>query len=194
MRIVRDLSQVSSSFDSCQREALTAFGRNEVFLEGKCVCAVTQCCSRALGSIMLTPVAIDTVEFWEDTKHLEVQILADGKGGVIHLFERDCTVQHRHQKVIELAPARNINGDLRRRLVDCAVALASQCNYRGAGTVEFLVRGDLESADSEFVFMEVNPRVQVEHTGKSDICGYVFDFLSSQHVNKPSLVVVSCSN
>lgn len=108
------------------------------------------------------------VEFWEDTKHLEVQILADGKGGVVHLFERDCTVQHRHQKVIELAPARNIHPDLRRRLVDCAVTLARQCNYKGAGTVEFLVRGDLESPETEFVFMEVNPRVQVEHTGKTD--------------------------
>jgi len=143
MRIVRDLSQVSSSFDSCQREALTAFGRNEVFLE----------------------------EFWEDTKHLEVQILADGKGSVVHLFERDCTVQHRHQKVIELAPARNIHPDLRRRLVDCAVTLARQCNYKGAGTVEFLVRGDLESSETEFVFMEVNPRVQVEHTVTEEATG-----------------------
>mmetsp|Transcript_6388 Transcript_6388/g.9955 ORF Transcript_6388/g.9955 Transcript_6388/m.9955 type:complete len:1216 (+) Transcript_6388:28-3675(+) len=143
MRIVRDLSQVASSFDSCQREALTAFGRDEVFLE----------------------------EFWEDTKHLEVQILADGKGGVVHLFERDCTVQHRHQKVIELAPARNIHPELRRRLVDCAVTLARQCNYKGAGTVEFLVRGDLESPETEFVFMEVNPRVQVEHTVTEEATG-----------------------
>eukprot|EP00573_Skeletonema_grethae_P001610 CAMPEP_0201690570 /NCGR_PEP_ID=MMETSP0578-20130828/3987_1 /ASSEMBLY_ACC=CAM_ASM_000663 /TAXON_ID=267565 /ORGANISM="Skeletonema grethea, Strain CCMP 1804" /LENGTH=1141 /DNA_ID=CAMNT_0048175601 /DNA_START=214 /DNA_END=3639 /DNA_ORIENTATION=+ len=143
MRIVRDLSSVSTSFDSCQREALTAFGRNEVFLE----------------------------EFWEDTKHLEVQILADGKGGVVHLFERDCTVQHRHQKVIELAPARNIHTDLRHRLVDCAVTLARQCNYKGAGTVEFLVRGDLESPETEFVFMEVNPRVQVEHTVTEEATG-----------------------
>eukprot|EP00984_Skeletonema_dohrnii_P020413 scaffold9947_cov98-Skeletonema_dohrnii-CCMP3373.AAC.1 len=143
MRIVRDLSQVASSFDSCQREALTAFGRDEVFLE----------------------------EFWEDTKHLEVQILADGKGGVVHLFERDCTVQHRHQKVIELAPARNIHPVLRRRLVDCAVTLARQCNYKGAGTVEFLVRGDLESPETEFVFMEVNPRVQVEHTVTEEATG-----------------------
>ena len=131
MRIVRELSQVPSSFESCQREALTAFGRDEVFLE----------------------------EFWDNTKHLEVQIIADGQGGVVHLFERDCTVQHRHQKVIELAPARNIHPDLRARLLDCAVTLVQNCNYKGAATVEFLVRGELDSPDADFVFMEVNPRV-----------------------------------
>jgi len=143
MRIVRELSQVPSSFDSCQREALTAFGRDEVFLE----------------------------EFWENTKHLEVQIIADGQGNVVHLYERDCTVQHRHQKVIELAPARNIHPQLRERLLDCAVTLAMNCNYKGAGTVEFLVRGDLDSTDADFVFMEVNPRVQVEHTVTEEATG-----------------------
>lgn len=128
-----------------------------------------------LFSYMLHQLSI-RIEFWEDTKHLEVQILADGKGGVVHLFERDCTVQHRHQKVIELAPARNIHPELRRRLVDCAVALARHCNYKGAGTVEFLVRGDLESPETEFVFMEVNPRVQVEHTGKNSAYECFVDF------------------
>ena len=83
MRIVRSLSDIAPSFESCKRESYTAFGRDEVFIE----------------------------EFWEKTKHLEVQIIADGQGGVIHLFERDCTVQHRHQKVIELAPACNIHPD-----------------------------------------------------------------------------------
>ena len=136
------------------------------------------CClfSNQLSSVCLFThifAASITIEFWEDTKHLEVQILADGKGGVVHLFERDCTVQHRHQKVIELAPARNIHPELRRRLVDCAVTLARHCNYKGAGTVEFLVRGDLESPETEFVFMEVNPRVQVEHTGKNDAEKYL---------------------
>ncbi|KAL7510589.1 hypothetical protein ACHAXN_007523 [Cyclotella atomus] len=143
MRIVRSLSDALPSFNSCQREALTAFGRDEVFLE----------------------------EFWENTKHLEVQILADGQGGVVHLYERDCTVQHRHQKVIELAPARDIHPELRQRLVDCAVTLAKQCNYKGAGTVEFLVRGELSNPDTEFVFMEVNPRVQVEHTVTEEATG-----------------------
>ena len=143
MRIVRDLSQATSSFNSCQSEALTAFGRNEVFIE----------------------------EFWENTKHLEVQILGDGEGGVVHLFERDCTVQHRHQKMVELAPARDIHPELRKRLVDCALALTRNCNYKGAGTVEFLVRGELNRADTEFVFMEVNPRVQVEHTVTEEATG-----------------------
>lgn len=143
MRIVRSLSDAIPSFKSCQREALTAFGRDEVFLE----------------------------EFWEQTKHLEVQILADGQGGVVHLYERDCTVQHRHQKVIELAPAREIHPKLRQRLVDCAVTLAKQCDYKGAGTVEFLVRGELTNPDTEFVFMEVNPRVQVEHTVTEEATG-----------------------
>lgn len=143
MRIIRSLSDALPSFNSCRREALTAFGRDEVFLE----------------------------EFWENTKHLEVQILADGQGGVVHLYERDCTVQHRHQKVIELAPARDIHPELRQRLVDCAVTLAKQCNYKGAGTVEFLVRGELSNPDTEFVFMEVNPRVQVEHTVTEEATG-----------------------
>lgn len=143
MRILRSPSDALPSFQSCQREALTAFGRDEVFLE----------------------------EFWENTKHIEVQILADQSGGVVHLYERDCTVQHRHQKVVELAPARMIHPELRRRLVDCAVTLARRCGYAGAGTVEFLVRGELSHPDTEFVFMEVNPRVQVEHTVTEEATG-----------------------
>lgn len=144
MRIVRDKSQVGALFDSCRREAATAFGRDEVFLE----------------------------EYWDDTKHLEVQILGDGRGGVVHLFERDCTIQNRHQKVIELAPARDMHPELRERLVGCAVALARGCDYAGAGTVEFLVRGELsDPTNAEFVFMEVNPRVQVEHTVTEEATG-----------------------
>ncbi|KAL3791966.1 hypothetical protein ACHAW5_007105 [Stephanodiscus triporus] len=144
MRIVRDKSQVRALFDSCRREAAMAFGRDEVFLE----------------------------EYWDDTKHLEVQILGDGRGGVVHLFERDCTIQSRHQKVIELAPARDIHPELRERLVGCAVALARGCDYTGAGTVEFLVRGELsDPMNAEFVFMEVNPRVQVEHTVTEEATG-----------------------
>ena len=143
MRILRSTSDALPSYKSCQREALTAFGRSEVFLE----------------------------EYWENTKHIEVQILADGCGNVVHLYERDCTVQHRHQKVIELAPSREIHPELRQRLVDCAVTLARSCNYKGAGTVEFLVRGELSNPNTEFVFMEVNPRVQVEHTVTEEATG-----------------------
>lgn len=144
MRIVRDIDEVGTLFDSCKREAKMAFGREEVFVE----------------------------EYWEGTKHIEVQILGDGVGGVVHLFERDCTVQHRHQKVIELAPSRDIHPKLRDQLVNCATTLARECNYQGAGTVEFLVRGDLNDAvNTEFVFMEVNPRVQVEHTVTEEATG-----------------------
>ena len=88
-----------------------------------------------------------------------------------HLFERDCTVQHRHQKMVELAPSRDIHPELRKRLVDCALTLTKNCNYMGAGTVEFLVRGELNNDDTEFVFMEVNPRVQVEHTVTEEATG-----------------------
>lgn len=144
MRIVRDMSEVRDHFDSCRREARAAFGRDEVFLE----------------------------EYWDDTRHVEVQILGDGTGNVVHLYERDCTIQHRHQKVIELAPARDMHPELRNGLVNCATSLARGCNYRGAGTVEFLVRGELnDPTDAEFVFMEVNPRVQVEHTVTEEATG-----------------------
>ena len=111
MRIVRTLDEVPANFDACKRESMNAFGRDEVFIE----------------------------EFWEQTKHLEVQILADGQGSVLHLFERDCTVQHRHQKMVEIGPARDIHPALRAKLTECAITLATAANYRGAGTVEFLV-------------------------------------------------------
>jgi pyruvate carboxylase len=144
MRIVRTASEVRDIFDSCRREANVAFGRDEVFLE----------------------------EYWDDTRHVEVQVLGDGTGNVVHLYERDCTVQHRHQKVVELAPSRDMHPELRDRLVNCATSLAEGCNYMGAGTVEFLVRGELsDPVNAEFVFMEVNPRVQVEHTVTEEATG-----------------------
>ncbi|CAD7940083.1 unnamed protein product [Amoebophrya sp. A120] len=143
MRIVREMKEMKSNFETCQREALTAFGRGEVFIE----------------------------EFWDKTKHLEVQILADGRGNVVHLFERDCTVQHRHQKMVEMAPARDIHPELREKLTACAKKLALQSGYRGAGTVEFLVRGSLTDPNARFVFMEMNPRVQVEHTITEEATG-----------------------
>ena len=107
MRIVRDMSQVRSLFDSCRREAYAAFGRDEVFLE----------------------------EYWDDTKHLEVQVLGDGSGdGVVHLYERDCTVQSRHQKVIELAPARGIHPELRERLVGVVTGVPGRSNSSSGGS------------------------------------------------------------
>src|SRR5690349_10572529 len=95
-----------------------------------------------------------------DPRHIEVQILADGQGNVVHLFERDCSVQRRHQKVVELAPAPNLDPDFRDRICADAVRFAAHVGYVNAGTVEFLVDDTAE----EHVFIEMNPRIQVEHT------------------------------
>ncbi|MCL8496580.1 ATP-grasp domain-containing protein, partial [Apilactobacillus sp. F1] len=91
-------------------------------------------------------------------KHIEVQILGDTHGNVIHLFERDCSVQRRHQKVVEVAPCVSMNEQQRQKICQAAVQLMKHVGYVNAGTVEFLVEGD------DFYFIEVNPRVQVEHT------------------------------
>jgi acetyl-CoA carboxylase carboxyltransferase component/acetyl/propionyl-CoA carboxylase alpha subunit len=135
MRLVRKESELDESYERCTSEAQVAFGNGSVFLE----------------------------EFLDDARHIEVQIVADGHGGVVHLYERDCSVQLRNQKVVEVAPAR-IHPELRQRITDCAVRLMRSCGYRGVGTVEFMVAGHLNNPNARFVFMEVNPRVQVEHT------------------------------
>ena len=93
----------------------------------------------------------------EHGRHIEVQIAGDGKGNVIHLFERECSLQRRHQKLIEEAPAANLAADLRERMVADATRLGKRLNYRGVGTVEFILSGD------NYYFLEVNPRLQVEH-------------------------------
>jgi len=135
MRLVRQDGELNEAFERCTSEAKTAFGNGSVFLE----------------------------EFLDDARHIEVQVLADGQGGCAHLYERDCSVQLRNQKVVEVAPAR-IHAGLRARITDCAVRLLLNCNYRGVGTVEFMVAGGLDDPEARFVFMEVNPRIQVEHT------------------------------
>src|SRR5690625_4851313 len=101
-------------------------------------------------------------------RHLEVQILADNYGNVVHLFERDCSLQRRHQKVIESGPAPNLDDELRHRLYADAVKFAKAMNYRNAGTVEFLVDTEGERA-GQHVFIEMNPRIQVEHTITEEI-------------------------
>lgn len=130
MRIVRDKKEVSEAYDRAKSEAKAAFGNDEIYVE----------------------------KFIENPKHIEVQIIGDKHGNIVHLHERDCSVQRRHQKVIEVAPSLSLTDDLREAICQAAVNLMKNVNYINAGTVEFLVSGN------EFYFIEVNPRVQVEHT------------------------------
>ncbi|MER6665242.1 pyruvate carboxylase [Amycolatopsis japonica] len=136
MRRVQDPAQLRESIEAAAREAESAFGDPTVFIEKAVV----------------------------EPRHIEVQILADGEGNVIHLYERDCSVQRRHQKVVELAPAPNLPSELRDRICADAVKFARQIGYRNAGTVEFLL-----DRDGNHVFIEMNPRIQVEHTVTEEV-------------------------
>jgi pyruvate carboxylase len=136
MRRVSEPSALPEAIDAAMREAESAFGNATVFL--------TRSVERA--------------------RHIEVQVLADAAGSVVHLFERDCSVQRRHQKIIEIAPAPNLDPGLRERLCADAVAFARAIGYTNAGTVEFLV-----DPDGHHVFLEMNPRIQVEHTVTEEV-------------------------
>ncbi|QQP71049.1 pyruvate carboxylase [Carnobacterium sp. CS13] len=137
MRVAHSAEEVKDSFERARSEAKSAFGNDEIYVE----------------------------RYIRDPKHIEVQILGDTHGNVIHLYERDCSVQRRHQKVVEVAPCVSISDDLRNRMCQAAVQLMEHVGYVNAGTVEFLLEG------SEFYFIEVNPRVQVEHTITEMITG-----------------------
>ncbi|MCV7424968.1 pyruvate carboxylase [Mycobacterium yunnanensis] len=145
MRRVGDPDALAESIEAASREAESAFGDGNVYLE----------------QAVLNP------------RHIEVQILADAKGNVMHLYERDCSVQRRHQKVVELAPAPNLSEEVRATICGDAVAFARQIGYSCAGTVEFLLdeRGN-------HVFIEMNPRIQVEHTVTEEITDV--DLVASQ--------------
>ncbi|MFI5609400.1 pyruvate carboxylase [Amycolatopsis sp. NPDC051903] len=136
MRRVEDPAHLRESIEAAAREAESAFGDPTVFIEKAVV----------------------------EPRHIEVQILADGQGNIIHLYERDCSVQRRHQKVVELAPAPNLDPELRDRICADAVKFARQIGYRNAGTVEFLL-----DRDGNHVFIEMNPRIQVEHTVTEEV-------------------------
>ena len=130
MRVARNDDELRDGYARAKSEAQTAFGSAEIYVE----------------------------KYIENPKHIEVQILGDSHGNIVHLHERDCSVQRRNQKVIEIAPAVGLPLELRQRICDAAVKLCKNVGYVNAGTVEFLVK------DNEFYFIEVNPRVQVEHT------------------------------
>ncbi|MFJ8238059.1 pyruvate carboxylase [Ureibacillus sp. NPDC094379] len=137
MRMVEHAEDIASAYERAKSEAKAAFGSDEVYVE-KCI---------------IQP------------KHIEVQIIGDNYGNIIHLYERDCSIQRRHQKVVEIAPSISLSEELRNRICDAAVKLMKNVGYVNAGTVEFLVAGD------DFYFIEVNPRIQVEHTITEMITG-----------------------
>src|SRR4051794_8685982 len=136
MRLVREPRALRDALQAAMNEASSAFGDATVILEQAVV----------------------------DPRHIEVQILADGEGHVMHLFERDCSVQRRHQKVVEIAPAPHLDPALRARMCADAVRFTTEIGYRNAGTVEFLL-----SRDGTYHFIEMNPRIQVEHTVTEEI-------------------------
>ena len=140
MRVALTADRLDEALEQARREAGTAFGVADVFLE----------------------------KFVRRARHIEVQLLGDQHGNLVHLFERDCSVQRRHQKVVEIAPALNLDAALRQRILDAALAVGRAVRLDNASTVEFLV--DVDAGD--FYFIEVNPRIQVEHTVTEEVTGY----------------------
>lgn len=145
MRVIRRESELKTAYAEARSEAAKAFGDDTVFLE----------------------------KFIESPKHIEVQILGDNEGNLVHLFERDCSVQRRFQKVVEVAPSFSLRKETRQKLYDYALAITRHVGYSNAGTVEFLL-----DKDEEIYFIEVNPRIQVEHTVTEQVTG--IDIVRSQ--------------
>src|SRR5690606_2900935 len=139
MRRILDETQLVAEVAEGRREAKAAFGKDEMYLE----------------------------KLVEKARHVEVQLLGDDHGNLVHLFERDCSVQRRNQKVVERAPAPYLNDETRKALTDAALRLGKAANYRCAGTVEFL----MDAQTDQFYFIEVNPRIQVEHTVTEEVTG-----------------------
>lgn len=138
MRVVRTPEEVLTAYDLAKSEAKKAFGNDDIYLE----------------------------KYLQDPKHIEVQIIGDQHGNLMHLFERDCSVQRRHQKLVEIAPSVALTPEQRKTICDAAVKLMKNVDYVSAGTVEFLA-----TPDGKFYFIEVNPRIQVEHTVTEEITG-----------------------
>ena len=150
MRIVDDASKLEEAYARCQSEAMAAFGSDGVYVE----------------------------RLIRNARHIEVQIICDHFGAISHLWERECTVQRRNQKLIEVAPSPSLNDALRGRIIDAAKELAAAANYDNLGTFEFLVDNDARTSDQAFAFIEANPRLQVEHTVTEEVLG--LDLVQSQ--------------
>ena len=146
MRVIRNESDLDTQVEEARREARAAFGKDEIYLE----------------------------KLVERARHVEAQILGDTHGNVVHLFERDCTVQRRNQKIVERAPAPYLSEEKRKEIAEHALKIGRSTDYVGAGTVEFLMNMDTE----DFYFIEVNPRVQVEHTVTEEVTG--IDIIKAQ--------------
>ena len=145
MRVVRHAEDLELAFNEARGEAAKAFGDDTIFLE----------------------------KFIDNPKHIEVQIMGDNYGNLVHLYERDCSVQRRYQKVVEVAPSVTLSRQTREKLYEYALKITGEVNYNNVGTVEFLV-----DAEEKIYFIEVNPRVQVEHTITEEITGV--DIVRSQ--------------
>ncbi|MEG2295199.1 MAG: pyruvate carboxylase [Oscillospiraceae bacterium] len=144
MRIVKADEELATQFEDAKNESIRSFGDDQIFIE----------------------------KYLFQPKHIEVQILGDAYGNIVHLYERDCSLQRRHQKVIEFAPSITLDSTTREQILEASVKLASHVKYKNAGTLEFLVDG------TNFYFIEMNPRIQVEHTISEMITG--IDIVQSQ--------------
>ncbi|QWG17199.1 biotin/lipoyl-binding protein [Bradyrhizobium sediminis] len=150
MRFVEDAAKLEEAYARCQSEAKAAFGNANVYVE----------------------------RLIRKARHIEVQIIGDHYGTISHLWERECTVQRRNQKLIEVAPSPSLSDGLRTRIIDAAKALAAAAHYDNLGTFEFLVDGETTVGDPAFAFIEANPRLQVEHTVTEEVLGV--DLVKSQ--------------
>jgi acetyl/propionyl-CoA carboxylase alpha subunit/acetyl-CoA carboxylase carboxyltransferase component len=143
MRTVQDRDEIADAYARCQSEAQAAFGSGDLYVEQR------------------IPRA----------RHIEVQVIGDGSGGLCHLWERECSVQRQHQKLIEIAPSPGLSPGLRDRLTSAALRLAEAVGFESLGTFEFLVDATTGGDEAEFAFIEVNPRLQVEHTVTEEVTG-----------------------
>jgi len=143
MRVIESLDGLEDAITRCRAEAQAAFGNGDVYVE----------------------------RLVREARHVEVQIVGDGSGAVTHLWERDCSIQRRHQKIVEIAPAPGLSGEVRQRIHAAAVRLAEVVKYDNVGTFEFLVDASNPHDDAFFAFIEANPRLQVEHTVTEEVTG-----------------------